>query len=62
MHLRDHGYCRSLYVQDPNGLRVELSVDHPGAEKIARKRKTDAHDVLKRWLAGDHSSNNTYRR
>ena len=27
----DHGYCRSLYVRDPNGLLIELTADHPDA-------------------------------
>ena len=57
----EHGYCRSLYVEDPNGMLVEFCVDHQDAESIAAERQADAHDVLKRWLAGDHRSNNTYR-
>jgi catechol 2,3-dioxygenase-like lactoylglutathione lyase family enzyme len=28
----DHGWCRSLYVTDPNGILVELTVDTPGFE------------------------------
>lgn len=61
MYILEHGYCRSLYVEDPNGLILEFTVDHPDADKINRDRRADAHDVLKRWLAGDHTSNNTYR-
>ncbi len=57
----EHGYCRSLYVTDPNGLILEFTLDHPDAEKINRDRRADAHQELKRWLAGDHTSNNTYR-
>lgn len=26
----DHGWCQSLYVTDPNGILVELTVDTPG--------------------------------
>ena len=37
---------------------IALAVD---AEKIGRDRRADAHQSLKRWLAGDHTSNNTYR-
>lgn len=29
---RDHGWCRSLYVVDPNRILVELTVDTPGFE------------------------------
>lgn len=57
----EHGYCRSLYTHDPNGMLVEFTADAPGAEKIAGDRLADAHETLKRWLAGDHTSNNTYR-
>jgi len=57
----EHGYCRSLYTTDPNGMMIELTVDAEGAEEIARDRAADAHETLKRWLAGDHTSNNDYR-
>jgi glyoxylase I family protein len=57
----EHGYCRSLYVTDPNGLILEFTRDHPDAAKINRVRRADAHSELKRWLKGDHTSNNTYR-
>jgi catechol 2,3-dioxygenase-like lactoylglutathione lyase family enzyme len=61
MYVLEHGYCRSLYVEDPNGLLLEFTVDHPDVEKISADRRADAHAVLKRWLAGDHTSNNLYR-
>jgi glyoxylase I family protein len=57
----EHGYCRSLYVTDPNGLIVELTHDAPDVEHINADRLADAHSELKRWLAGDHHSNNNYR-
>jgi hypothetical protein len=57
----EHGYCRSLYTEDPNGMLLEFTVDAPGAEQIAKDRAADAHETLARWLAGDHTSNNTYR-
>ena len=60
-YVLEHGYCRSVYVNDPNGLILEFTLDHPTAEQITRDRRKDAHAVLKRWLAGDHTSNNTYR-
>jgi catechol 2,3-dioxygenase-like lactoylglutathione lyase family enzyme len=31
----DHGWCRSLYVTDPNGILVELTVDTPGFQPDA---------------------------
>ena len=57
----EHGYCRSLYVEDPNGMLVEFTVDTDGVDDINAARLEDAHETLKRWLAGDHTSNNTYR-
>jgi glyoxylase I family protein len=57
----EHGYCRSLYATDPDGMIVEFTLDHPDVEKINAARRADAHSELKRWLAGDHRSNNTYR-
>jgi hypothetical protein len=50
-----------VYVTDPNGLILEFTLDHPRADRIARDRRADAHAELKRWLAGNHTSNNTYR-
>lgn len=59
--MRDHGYCKSLYVNDPNGLRLEFTVDVPDMPDILRQQKASAHQTLARWLAGDHTSNNSYR-
>lgn len=60
-YVLEHGYCRSLYTEDPNGMLLEFTADAPGAENIAVERQADAHATLKRWLAGDHTSNNKYR-
>ena len=57
----EHGYCRSVYVSDPNGLILEFTLDAPQAEKINRDRLASAYADLKRWMGGDHTSNNTYR-
>lgn len=57
----EHGYCRSLYTTDPNGMVLEFTVDVPNAAEINADRAGDAHETLKRWLGGDHTSNNTYR-
>ena len=61
MFVLEHGYCTSLYATDPNGMILELTVDHPEAAKGDRERQAKAHGELKRWLAGDHTSNNTFR-
>ena len=46
----EHGYCRSLYTEDPNGMLLEFTVDVPEADEIAAERRADAHETLKRWL------------
>jgi glyoxylase I family protein len=57
----DHGYCTSLYVTDPNGMIVELTLDAPNVEAIGEVQKKQARAELQRWLAGDPTSNNKYR-
>ena len=57
----DHGYCRSLYVSDPDGLMVEFTVDAPNVNEINALRRSDAHSELTRWLAGDRTPNNDLR-
>jgi glyoxylase I family protein len=57
----DHGYCRSLYMRDPDGLIVELTVDDPRALREAPARRASARPDLARWLAGDHTPNNVLR-
>lgn len=57
----DHGYCQSLYLRDPDGLVVELTVDDARALREAPARRESARDDLARWLAGDHTPNNQLR-
>ncbi len=57
----DHGYCRSLYVTDPNGLNLEFAVDHPDWDKICAKRAANADADFKAWLKGDRNTNNEWR-
>ena len=61
VYVLEHGYCKSLYATDPNGMIVELTVDAPSAQDGAAERQKHAHAELKRWLAGNHTSNNTFR-
>jgi catechol 2,3-dioxygenase-like lactoylglutathione lyase family enzyme len=60
-YVLEHGYCRSVYVEDPNGLILEFTLDHPKVQEINATRRANAHAELRRWMAGDHTSNNTYR-
>ena len=57
----EHGYCRSVYVEDPNGMIVEFTCDDARAAEGDSERKAKAHAELKRWLGGDHTTNNDFR-
>lgn len=60
-YVLEHGYCRSVYVTDPNGMIVEFTCDDPAALEGDAARRATAHAELKRWLAGDHTPNNEFR-
>lgn len=60
-YILEHGYCRSVYVTDPNGMICEFTMDAPDADEINETRRVHAREDLVRWLKGDHTSNNTYR-
>ena len=61
VRVTDHGYCVSLYVTDPNNLRLEFTVDHPELERINANQLAHAHEALQRWLSGEHTPNNDFR-
>ena len=60
-YVLEHGYCRSLYTADPNGLLLEFTVDATGIHQSDAERERTAHADLESWLAGDHVTNNIYR-
>jgi glyoxylase I family protein len=60
-YVLEHGYCRSVYVTDPNGMILEFTYDAPEAIAMAPALKDKAHETLRNWLAGDHSSTNMFR-
>lgn len=53
-----HGYCTSLYVMDPDGLRLEFAVDARDVDRINAEQRRDAHGWLAKWTAGERTSNN----
>ena len=57
----DHGYCVSMYLKSPDEMKLEFTVDAPGAADIAAMRRKDAHSELARWMAGDRHTNNDDR-
>ena len=48
MFVLEHGYCRSLYAVDPNGMIVEFTRDANGVDQITADRRSDAHTELAR--------------
>lgn len=60
-YVLEHGYCRSIYASDPNGMILELTTDNPEAAAGNELRRATAREELTRWLAGDHHSNNIFR-
>ena len=60
-YIQDHGYVKSLYVDSPDGLMVEICADPSDVEEIKEIRRGDAHAALKRWLGGNHENNNLWR-
>ncbi len=57
----NHGYCKSIYTNSPDGLIVEFTCDPPDVAQIDALRRADAHSELARWLAGDRRANNQLR-
>ncbi len=60
MHM-DHGFCVSIYVEDPDGQLVEFTVDAPQAAAVDLWQRRSAHDALHRWRTGDRTPNNDLR-
>jgi len=57
----EHGYCSSLYVQDPDGLRLEFTLDADDIEDIKAEQLTTAHTTLNEWMNGRREPNNKPR-
>ena len=51
----NHGVLRSLYVFDPNRLLVEFAVDPDGHEEMYQVEAGRAHEMMRRYLAGDRT-------
>jgi glyoxylase I family protein len=54
----DHGYCRSMYTIDPDGLRLEFAVDCPRIDEVTAEQTATAHQTMKEWIAGRRHTNN----
>ncbi|WP_439534979.1 VOC family protein [Polymorphobacter sp.] len=60
-YVLEHGYCRSVYVKDPNGMILEFTHDAEDAAAGDSQRRATAKAELARWMAGDWRNNNPYR-
>jgi hypothetical protein len=56
-----HGIFRSIYANDPNGLLVEFTCDPPDVAELNAMQNATAHETLRRWQAGDRTTNNDIR-
>ncbi len=45
----DHGFVRSLYMWDPNGLQVEITARVPDHDAILAHEEAQARDILAEW-------------
>ena len=48
----DHGFCRSIYMRDPNGYVVELTASTGVQQEIMDPAISKPHEALARWQAG----------
>jgi catechol 2,3-dioxygenase-like lactoylglutathione lyase family enzyme len=47
----DHGFCRSIYMRDPNGYVVELTANTGVQQEIMDPTVSKPHEALARWQA-----------
>lgn len=56
-----HGYCRSAYVRDPNGLVIEFTQDTDVKDDAFRRQRSQARSDFDGWVAGRREDNNPWR-
>lgn len=47
----DHGFVKSVYMYDPNGIQIEFTIRTPGHDMIMAEEKAHAHDAIAEWGA-----------
>ena len=57
----DHGYCKSLYVSDPDELTLEFTSDPKNSGEIDEWQTRTARETLAKWMGGDRTPNNNLR-
>lgn len=45
----DHGFCHSIYVDDPNGVHMEISYNNPEFEDHLLRAEQVSHQQLQSW-------------
>lgn len=52
----DHGYCRSIYFYDPNGMRVEFATNVPVTERFFADKYQSVDQDMAAWkvLRAEH--------
>ncbi|WP_437752311.1 VOC family protein [Sorangium sp. So ce1389] len=57
----DHGFVKSIYFKDPDGLTIEYAVDPDNADEIYSEQKGGVADAnMKRYLSGDYTKTNRW--
>lgn len=60
--LTDHGYLSSIYLHDPSGMQLELTVKVPNTDVMMARAGDDARELLDRWMAEDDVPTNNFER
>ena len=47
----DHGFIHSIYMYDPNGIQVEITIKDARYEAILAEDTANAHRILQEWTA-----------
>jgi len=57
----DHGFVKSIYFKDPDGLTIEYSVDPENVDQVyGGQQNGTAQTNLKRYLSGDYTRTNKW--
>ncbi len=47
----DHGFVKSIYMYDPNGIQVEITVRDPSHDQVMAEEKAALRETLSNWSA-----------
>jgi catechol-2,3-dioxygenase len=52
----DHGFVNSIYLRDPNGYVIELTVKVENYDEVMERDLREAHGILDRWQRTKYAS------